>query len=337
MKKWDVFISHASEDKADFVEPLASSLAELGLRVWYDGFTLSVGDRLGRTIDKGLAKSSYGLVVLSPAFISKGWPENELRGLTARGIFGGKAILPIWHDVTVQDLRRFSPPLADKFAIDSSGLRPLQIAVRIIKQIRPDIFTRIARLRVSINSDRHAKVEFVDPKTIKRAPVQHAALPADLIGRIRLVRACFLEAYPHTMEFWLDGFMRDSYPSREVGVWEHFAATFMEYCALHPQMDPKQRKKSFGLILAINMSATGELQSDAVDGMPERAAEEIRRIYKSINPPYDFEQARKVKLEEADSESGFNSRFGKEQFLEDLPDELIRKLISVEGDDRRGG
>lgn len=70
-KKWDIFISHASEDKETFVKPLAEALKSLGMRVWYDDFTLSIGDSLSRSIDTGLINSSYGVVVLSPCFFSK--------------------------------------------------------------------------------------------------------------------------------------------------------------------------------------------------------------------------------------------------------------------------
>lgn len=70
-KEWDVFISHASEDKDSFVRPLAEALAQLGVRVWYDEFTLNLGDSISRSIDKGLASSQFGLVVLSESFISK--------------------------------------------------------------------------------------------------------------------------------------------------------------------------------------------------------------------------------------------------------------------------
>lgn len=69
--EWDVFISHASEDKATFVEELASRLEQLGLRVWYDDFTLTVGDHLRESIEMGLANSKYGIVVLSQAFFRK--------------------------------------------------------------------------------------------------------------------------------------------------------------------------------------------------------------------------------------------------------------------------
>lgn len=72
-KEYDVFISHASEDKDDIVRPMANALVSEGLTVWYDEFELRIGDSLRRKIDRGLAKSRVGLVVLSHAFIAKGW------------------------------------------------------------------------------------------------------------------------------------------------------------------------------------------------------------------------------------------------------------------------
>src|SRR2546425_6532280 len=111
-KTWDIFVCHASEDKDSFVRPLAEALACLGLHVWYDEFSLKVGDSLSASIDKGLAGSAFGIVVLSPAFIGKPWPEHELRGLVTRDVHEGNVILPIWHGVTLEDVVRFSPPLA---------------------------------------------------------------------------------------------------------------------------------------------------------------------------------------------------------------------------------
>ena len=87
---YDVFISHASEDKENFVRPLATKLINKGLRVWYDELSLSVGDSLRKSIDAGLTKSQYGLVVLSSAFFSKNWTQYELNGLVSREMEGTK-------------------------------------------------------------------------------------------------------------------------------------------------------------------------------------------------------------------------------------------------------
>ncbi len=118
--KYDVFISHASEDKDDLVRPLAEELLTLGLKVWYDGFRLKVGDSLRRSIDAGLAKSHFGIVVLSPSFFAKNWPQYELDGLVQREMDGGKVILPLWHKVTKSEVMGYSPSLADKLAFNST-------------------------------------------------------------------------------------------------------------------------------------------------------------------------------------------------------------------------
>jgi hypothetical protein len=117
---WDVFISHASEDKEDFARPLANRLREKGLRVWFDEFTLTIGDSLRRSIDQGLAKSRYGVVVISPDFLKKEWPQKELDGLVSREIGGVKVILPVWHNVGATEIRTCSPMLADRLAAASS-------------------------------------------------------------------------------------------------------------------------------------------------------------------------------------------------------------------------
>lgn len=115
-RDWDLFICHASEDKEDFVRPLAHGLRGYGTKVWYDEFTLRIGDSLRRSIDRGLTSSRYGVVVLSPAFFEKEWPQRELDGLVAKEINGKKVILPVWHNVTREEVCNYSPPLADRFA-----------------------------------------------------------------------------------------------------------------------------------------------------------------------------------------------------------------------------
>lgn len=128
---FDVFISHASEDKELVVRSLATALAEHGLRVWYDDFTLRIGDSLRRKIDKGLAKSRVGLVVLSPSFVSKGWTNYELDGIVSRSVSGDQILLPIWHEITKQDVINFSPSLADKVARSTATHTVEEIASEI--------------------------------------------------------------------------------------------------------------------------------------------------------------------------------------------------------------
>jgi hypothetical protein len=117
---YDLFISHASEDKDAFVRPLANALRDRGLEIWYDEFTLRLGDSLSQSIDNGLAQSRFGLIVLSPSFFSKGWPQRELQGLVAKEMATGKAILPVLHNLSREALVRHSPTLADKVNVSSS-------------------------------------------------------------------------------------------------------------------------------------------------------------------------------------------------------------------------
>ena len=122
--EWDVFICHASEDKDGFVRDLAEALQARGLKVWFDESTLTVGDSLRRSIDRGLARSRFGVVVISPHFLEKDWPQKELDGLFAREIGDAKVILPVWHNISAERIRSFSPMLADRLATRSSdGLR----------------------------------------------------------------------------------------------------------------------------------------------------------------------------------------------------------------------
>jgi hypothetical protein len=121
---WDLFISHASEDKDEVARPLADEFIKLGLSVWYDEYTLTVGDSLRRCIDRGLAGCRYGLVILSPHFFQKEWTQKELDGLVAREDGSEKRILPVWHNVTRSEVVAFSPPLADKLGVSTSkGLK----------------------------------------------------------------------------------------------------------------------------------------------------------------------------------------------------------------------
>lgn len=126
--EWDVFVSHASEDKESCARPLAEALRAAGYNVWFDAFTLTVGDSLRRSIDRGLAKSRFGVVVISPAFLSKEWPQKELDGLVAREVNGLKVILPVWHNISREAVVAASPILADRLATSSTKGLELVVA-----------------------------------------------------------------------------------------------------------------------------------------------------------------------------------------------------------------
>ncbi|PLX96635.1 MAG: hypothetical protein C0620_02145 [Desulfuromonas sp.] len=136
VESYDFFVSHASEDKDGFVRPLVQELNNLGLKVWYDEFTLEVGDSLRRCIDHGLGNAKYGIVVLSPAFFAKQWPQYELDALVNRSMSGEKVILPIWHGVQHQDVSQYSHNLADKVAFSTSSLGVSEMASEFLRIVQ---------------------------------------------------------------------------------------------------------------------------------------------------------------------------------------------------------
>jgi internalin A len=136
--KWDFFISHAGEDKEQVARPLADALKEKGYKVWLDIDTLTLGDRLRRSIEEGLLKSRFGIVIFSPAFFTKEWPLAELDGLFEREFTDNKkVILPVLYNITHDDLRKKSLIIASKVAVSySEGLE--QVVSQIIKAYNAD-------------------------------------------------------------------------------------------------------------------------------------------------------------------------------------------------------
>lgn len=130
-----LFISHASEDKDEIARPIAKLLKSDGFEVWFDEFSLNHGDSLMHSIDRGLATCDYAIVILSHNFFKKKWTQRELIGLATRELHSDKKIiLPIWHKISLNEVINYSPPLADKYALDSSlGL------VELIKSIKQAI------------------------------------------------------------------------------------------------------------------------------------------------------------------------------------------------------
>lgn len=135
-RRWDVFISHASEDKADVAAPLKEALEAQGLEVWLDVANMRIGDSLRRKIDDGLAHSAFGVVVLSPSYFDKGWPQYELDGIIGRTVSGEQQMLPIWHGLTKDEVQRRSPSLADKLARSTATHTVAEIADEIAAVVK---------------------------------------------------------------------------------------------------------------------------------------------------------------------------------------------------------
>lgn len=125
--KYDVFISYASED-ADFVESLVEELHKLDVKVWQDKLSIGWGNSIRQSIDRGLLKSRFAIAVLSKNYMEKYWTNYEVDGILNLETNAHKVILPIWHNVTVDDVKAFSPYLAGRKALETKSITAYGIA-----------------------------------------------------------------------------------------------------------------------------------------------------------------------------------------------------------------
>jgi hypothetical protein len=114
LEAWDVFMSHASPDKP-YVDGLVKALREAGVTVWYDDDCVAWGEPLRQAIKNGLKNSTYGILVLSKAYLAdRKWTEHEFDALFAREKLNSFIILPVWHGVTRDEIEAYDPALADR-------------------------------------------------------------------------------------------------------------------------------------------------------------------------------------------------------------------------------
>lgn len=120
LEKPVAFISHDSRDKAEVAGPIAVGLQKLMCPVWYDKFSLRVGDHLRESIERGLKEAKKCVLVLSPNFFSNnGWTKTEFKPIFTREILEQKSVvLPVWYKVTAKDVYDYSPSLADRVGLN---------------------------------------------------------------------------------------------------------------------------------------------------------------------------------------------------------------------------
>ncbi|MBY9064941.1 TIR domain-containing protein [Sphingomonas yunnanensis] len=129
----DVFVSHAWEDKAGFVDNLVIKMKAAGLKVWYDTDAIEWGGSIRQAIDAGLAGSYFGIAVFSPDFFAKPWTNYELDGLLERAASGEGRLLPIWHRLSKDDVLRHAPSLANRAALNTSLSSADDIVAELVK------------------------------------------------------------------------------------------------------------------------------------------------------------------------------------------------------------
>jgi len=118
----DVFICHASENKHDAAVPIAQKLTEAGFSVWIDQAMIKVGDTLLAKIEEGLRSCRYAIVLVSPEFFQKHWTKTELAALaTLQELRGRKVMLPVWHQITKEEVAKHSLILASIFSLTTAN------------------------------------------------------------------------------------------------------------------------------------------------------------------------------------------------------------------------
>lgn len=136
LPEYDVFISHANKDKEDLIEELYQSLSKLGINIFYDKESLEWGDNWKERILNGTKKAEFAIIVISENFFDRKWTERELSEfLNRQNRNGQKLILPIVHNITMQQLQEKYPNVADIQAIDSKKYNCDQIALLFAKQL----------------------------------------------------------------------------------------------------------------------------------------------------------------------------------------------------------
>ena len=228
-KSWDVFISHATEDKETLVAPLAKLLHKLGVRVWYDEFELKLGDSLSKSINRGLMDSSFGLVILSKAFFAKRWTEYELQSLISRVVGGEDIILPIWHNISREDILNYSLYLADIKAL-SSNIGIDALALEITKRIRPDLLNSYVRIQSIRSLDRESgRTVQVPLELLHPSSIRHQTLPSFLVISCRLIEEVFADVLNMDYREMVENFAKDWDYEREFVIWSAIANAYIRF------------------------------------------------------------------------------------------------------------
>ena len=142
--EYDAFISHAVEDKIPIANELCARLEAAGLNIWYSGKELGVGDSIEKTIQNGLNRSRYGIVIFSPTYLAKNWTIREFYTLLAKEIEEQKVILPVLYNTTLDELKNKDLLMADRFAVNAD--RGLDFVVeRLVKEIRKSKAATVSR------------------------------------------------------------------------------------------------------------------------------------------------------------------------------------------------
>ena len=253
--KYDVFISHASEDKDLIVRPLVTMLEELSVRVWYDEFSLKLGDSLSASIDKGLLESRFGIVVLSKSFLKKNWTDYEYRSLLSRQMNGQRIIIPLWYDITKEEVLSFSPYLADIFAGNVTPDNLQKTILSILKVVRPDIL-RTLKIQAYLSAAiKNSQYKVVSLNEIHRSPEKQSHLTPQQYLRAKSIFYGIGKHVKLPLSEFIDEYELDLIPEREIQTWEIMNVCYLEMLERYPESSDHDKEAYYEALIAISISS----------------------------------------------------------------------------------
>lgn len=252
-KVWDVFISHASEDKNSIVRELAELLEKLKVKVWYDEFALTVGDSLSRSIDKGLLKSNFGVVIISKKFLEKNWTDYEYRSLLSKEEKGKKVILPIWHNITQQEVKNFSLYLSDKVALDTSLLSTNKLALKIAEVVRPDIIHSLKSYLLFKDLVKNGTRKEIKVSELKKQPKSLSKLSKNLEVRARNIYYGIGQTLNMSIDESIYNYELDLRPDREIQLWEIMNLCYLEFLFENKITDFKTKQEVSSILIGLSL------------------------------------------------------------------------------------
>lgn len=277
--KWDLFISHASEDKKSFVKEFANRISSVGVNVWYDEFTIKAGDSISKTLDQGLINSKYGVIVISKPFINKGWTDYELRAFLNREIGYKKVILPIWHNISKEEVQNFSPFLADKFALNTQTSTLEEIVYKIIEVVRPDIFENLQRHLLFEELLKKGEKKISKPTDVFHSIVFHDKLPKEITNRIELMHGILGKVSGIPLDKTIENFKRDMHPEKELKIWEGMALAYQKIICNYKIENEEIQGEVFSILLGYTMGVVPKETRFAYNSALDTILEYFKQYY----------------------------------------------------------
>jgi hypothetical protein len=130
----DVFLCHAWDDRQGAAKELHDQLESLGVRVWFSEKDVALGTPLLRAIDKGLANSRIGIVLVTPALLLR-LPKEGIADKELSALLAGERLVPIVHNTTYEALREVSPLLASRSGLSTAEDTMADVAAKLAELV----------------------------------------------------------------------------------------------------------------------------------------------------------------------------------------------------------